>query len=151
VITADTNIFIYNIDTNNPAKHRTSAEIVDALVARRAPIGLQVAGEFYSALTRRLRRPPWEAAQSVRNLIASGPSFHVTRYSIERALAEAATGRFSFWDANLLSAAEQAGCTHMISEDMADGARLGRIEVVHAFAHGGGMSDRARALLFSRN
>jgi predicted nucleic acid-binding protein len=151
VITADTNVFIYNIDVYDPAKHRTAAVIIDALSAQRAPIGLQVAGEVCNALRRRLRRPPWEAAQAARNLLAAGPSFGTTRFSIQRALAEAATGRFSFWDANLLSAAEEAGCTHMISEDMGDGARLGRIEVVHPFAKDGALSERARDLLFRKN
>lgn len=150
MITADTNIFIYNVDIADPAKHRASAEIVDALAARRAPIALQVAGEFYAALTRQLRRPSWQAAQAARNLLSSFRIIAATQRSTERALAEAATGRFSFWDANLLSAAETGGCTYIISEDMADGLRLGNLEVVHPFA-GGDISDRARALLFEGN
>ena len=150
MITADTNIFVYNVDVDDLAKHRASAEIVDALVARRAPIALQVAGEFYSVLTRRLRRPPWQSAQAARNLLASFPIIAATRRSTQRAFAEAAAGRFSFWDVNLLSAAEEGGCTHMISEDMADGERLGKIEIVHPFGKDG-VSDRARILLFQRN
>jgi predicted nucleic acid-binding protein len=146
VITADTNIFVYNIDVDDPAKHRASAEIVDALVARGAPIALQVAGEFYSVMTRALRRPPWQAAQAARNLLASFPVISASQRSTERALAEAASGRFSFWDANLLSAAEDGGCTYIISEDMHDGAKLGRIEVVKAF-DAGGVSGRAREVL----
>jgi predicted nucleic acid-binding protein len=151
LITADTNVFVYAVDLRYPIKKRICADILAALASRRAPVGLQVAGEVFSVLSGHMRRPPWEAAQASRNLLASGPSFGTTRYSIERALAEAATGRFSFWDANLLSAAEEAGCTHMISEDMADGVRLGRIEVVHPFAKDGGLSDRARDLLFRKN
>ena len=150
MITADTNIFVYNVDVDDPAKHRVSAEILDALATRSAPIALQVAGEFYSALTRQLRRPPWESAQAARNLLASFRVIAATQRSTERALAEAATGRLSFWDANLLSAAEAGGCTYMISEDMSDGQRLGKLEVVHPFA-GGALSDRARALLYGGN
>jgi predicted nucleic acid-binding protein len=151
LITADTNVYAYSVDQREQTKRKGCVEIVAVLSARRAPVGLQVAGEFFSVLAGSLRRPPWEAAQTARNLLAAGPSFGTTRYSIERALAEAATGRFSFWEANLLSAAEEAGCTHMISEDMGDGARLGRIEVVHPFAKDGGLSDRARDLLFRKN
>jgi predicted nucleic acid-binding protein len=150
VITADTNIFVYNVDVDDPAKHHASAEILDALATRRSPIALQVAGEFYSALIRQLRRPPWQSAQAARNLLASFPIIAATQRSTQRALAEAATGRLSFWDANLLSAAEAGGCTYIISEDMADGFRLGRLEVIHPFA-GGDISDRARALLFQGN
>ena len=146
MITADTNVFVYNVDLDDAAKHRASVEIVDALVAQGSPIALQVAGEFYSAMTRGLRRPPWQAAQAARNLLTTFPVISATRRSAERALAEAASGRLSFWDANLLSAAEEGGCTFILSEDMSDGLRLGALEVVHPFA-GGGLSDRARALL----
>ncbi len=147
MITADTNIFVYNVDVDDPAKHHASAEILDALAARSAPMVLQVAGEFYSALTRQLRRPPWQCAQAARNLLASFRVIAATQRSTERALAEAATGRLSFWDANLLSAAEAGGCTYIISEDMADGLKLGNLEVVHPFG-GGVLSDRARTLLY---
>ncbi len=146
MITADTNVFVYNVDVHDPDKHRASQEIVDALAARGAPIALQVAGEFYSALTRKLRRPPWQAAQAARNLMTIFPVISATRHSSERALAEAASGRLSFWDANLLSAAEEGSCTHIISEDMQDGTRLGRLEVVKAF-EAGKVSARAREIL----
>jgi predicted nucleic acid-binding protein len=151
VITADTNVFVYSIDVYHPAKHRSAAELVDALAAQGAPLGLQVVGEFYAAVAGRLRRPPWETAQAARNLMRSFRAFGATQRSTERALAEAATGRFSFWDANLLSAAEEAGCTHMITEDMGDGVRLGRLEVVHPFTPHGDLSQKVRDLLFRQN
>lgn len=146
IITADTNIFLYSVDERAPDKQSVALELIEVVRRSRWPVGLQVAGEFYRAATRRLGKAPWEAAQGARNLIASYPSFTATRRSTERALAEAASGRFSFWDANLLSAAEAAGCTHMLTEDMRDGTRLGAIEVVSAF-DGSGISARALALL----
>jgi predicted nucleic acid-binding protein len=101
-------------------------------------------------MIRSLRRPPWQAAQAARNLLTSFPVISATRRSAERGLAEAASGRLSFWDANLLSAAEEGGCTFIISDDMSDGLRLGALEVVHPFA-GGSLSDRARAVLFGES
>ena len=49
-------------------------------------------------------------------------------------------------DALLLATAAEAGCAAAISEDMADGAALGSIRVVPAFA-GDGVNPVARALL----
>lgn len=144
--TVDTNILVYSIDERDEAKQRAAVVITDALIATRSPLALQVCGEFYHVATRRLRRPPWVAAQATRNLMTSFPIFSATVSSTSRALAEAASGRLSFWDANLLSAAELAGCTHVISEDMADGFRLGGLEVVRAFEDGR-PSKRARELL----
>jgi predicted nucleic acid-binding protein len=146
IVTADTNLFVYAVDERDPEKLAGALAVTEALRERQWPIGLQVCGEFYRASTRRLKRSPWEAAQGARNLMVSFGVFPATMRSTERALAEAASGRFSFWDANLLSAAEEAGCTHLISEDMQDGARLGRVEVVRAFDTAG-VSSRARELL----
>jgi predicted nucleic acid-binding protein len=59
----------------------------------------------------------------------------------------AAEGRFSYRDALLLATAAEAGCAAAISEDMGDGAALGPIRVVPAFAGDGGVNPAARALL----
>ena len=85
MITADTNIFVYNVDGDDPAKQDASTEILDALAARSAPMVLQVAGEFYSALARQLRRPPWQCAQAARNLLTSFRIIAATRRSTESA------------------------------------------------------------------
>ncbi len=49
-------------------------------------------------------------------------------------------------DALLLSAADAAGCTALFTEDMSDGARFGRVEIVDPFAPDG-LSARAQELL----
>ncbi len=134
--TLDANVLIYSVDDRDPLKQRAAGVIVDAVQAGHWPIALQVCGEFYHAATRRLGQSRWAAAQAARNLMTSYPTFGASMATTARALSETATGRLSFWDANLLSSAEAAGCTHLISEDMADGLRLGRIEVVHAFENG---------------
>jgi len=146
IITADTNLFIYATDERDPVRQAAALAATEALQARQSPIALQVCGEFYRACTRRLKRSPWEAAQGARNLMTAYPTFAQTRHSMERALAEAAAGRLSFWDAALLAAADEAGCTHMLSEDMQDGLRVGRTEIVRAFDIGG-VSERVRSLL----
>jgi predicted nucleic acid-binding protein len=59
---------------------------------------------------------------------------------------EAAAGRFSYWDAVLLASAATVGCTTMLSEDMADGARLGGITVRNPFGPNGLSAAAAAAL-----
>jgi len=146
IVTADTILFVYAVDFRDAAKHEAAYAIAMELGTSQAPIGLQVVGEFYRAVVRRLSFVPWDAARAARNLLTSHTSFRSSHQSTERALAEAAAGRFSYWDAALLCAAEEAGCTHILSEDMADGARLGRLEIVNPFGPAG-ISERARALL----
>lgn len=146
MVTLDTNIFVYAIDEAEPEKSVVASDIASRLQRAGAPIALQVCGEFFVAASRRSGRAPWEVAQSARNLLAAFPSFRTSRAAVERALAEAAAGRFSYWDAVLLASADEAGCTAILTEDMADGVRLGGVEVIHPFA-GGSLSERAEAAL----
>lgn len=113
---------------------------------RGGALGLQVFGEFYGVATGKLRQPAAAAATLANDWMRSFRLFGASAVSTRRALAIAEAGRLSFWDANLLAAAEDAGCTHLLTEDMQDGYRLGGIEVVHAFT-GDALSDRARRLL----
>jgi predicted nucleic acid-binding protein len=106
-------------------------------------------GEFYVTAVRKLKRAPWEAAQAARNLLGSFDTFTASRAALERALAEAAAGRFSYWDALLLASANEAGCRFCFSEDMADGVRLGGVEVVAPFGDGG-LGARAMKVLAMR-
>ena len=39
----------------------------------------------------------------------------------------------SFWDALVVRAAEQAGCEILYSEDLQDGRRFGKLQVVNPF------------------
>lgn len=144
--TIDTNILVYSIDGRDPGRQAVAQIVTEAVRLSSGPLALQVCGEFYRVTTKRFRQPPWLAAQAARNYMTAFPIFRATIASTERALAEAAAGRLSFWDANLVWAAEQSGCTHVISEDMADGLRVGRLEVVNPF-DGDQPSGRIRELL----
>ena len=141
--TIDTNIFVYMLDTRAPTKQAAAIELVEGLRARDCIIALQICGELYAALTRRLKRAPWEAAQAARNVLAAFDTYGASRAAVERALAEAMAARFSYWDALLLASAHEAGCDVCFSEDMAPGARIGRVEVIAPFGPRG-LSEAAR-------
>jgi predicted nucleic acid-binding protein len=145
--TIDTNIFVYAVDARDASKQAAAIELIERLREKDCFVSLQTIGELYAALTRRLKRAPWEAAQASRNILAAFPSFGSSRTVVERALAEAFAGRFSYWDAHQLAAAHEAGCRWCFSEDMTDGAKLGDVEVVRPFAAKGELNARARAIL----
>ena len=75
--------------------------------------------------------------------VAAGP----TALALQTALDAAGGGRFQFFDALLLATARDAGCSAVVSEDMADGSALDGVHVIPAFAAGGGLPEAARALL----
>lgn len=144
--TIDTNVFVYLLDAREPAKRAVARELTPALQAMDCLVGLQCGGEIYWALVRRLKRAPWEAAQAARDVLAAFPTFGPSETSVERALSEAMAGRFSYWDALLLASAHEAGCDYCFSEDMADGAKLGGIEIINPFG-ASGLSERAAEAL----
>lgn len=144
--TLDSNILVYAADVRDIAKRDASVRMLSALERLGGSIGLQAVGEYHAVLRKKLKRPVWEAAQAARNVLVSFRTFAYAEPDVSRAVTEAATGRFSYWDALLLSAAERHGLRYLISEDMSDGQRLGHIEVVAAFKDGH-VSPRAAAVL----
>jgi predicted nucleic acid-binding protein len=146
LVTIDTNILIYAIDEKNPGKQDAALLLVDALRQVQAPLCLQVVGEFFHVGVRKFRIPAKEMAIHARELLTFHRAFSGTVASTERAIDLAASGAFSIWDANLVSAAEAVGCTHILTEDMGDGQMVGRLEIVNPFS-GDALSERARELL----
>lgn len=145
-LSVDTNILIYSVDDRYPAKSRVAGKVVDAVLANGGILSLQVCGEFYRVATRKLGMKPERARAEVEYLLDAFPVFGATKATTRAALNLAAAGRFSYWDANLVSAAEAAGCDHLFSEDMAADDAFGRLEIVNPFS-GDALSERARELL----
>ncbi|MGQ0662699.1 MAG: PIN domain-containing protein [Pseudomonadota bacterium] len=144
--TLDTSILIYAVDARDKNKHRTASDIIRGASARDCWLTNQVVCEFFAVATRKMRMPPSEAAAQGRDWMVLFPGVETTREAIRVALAEAKSGRLSFWDALLLAAAEQAGCVVALSEDMADGTRLSNLVVRAPFASGG-VSEIATRLI----
>jgi predicted nucleic acid-binding protein len=144
--TIDANILVYSIETGD---HRQEAAIAIIAGAARAGglITVQALGEFFFATTRQRKLAPEAAMRQVALWsTAFGAPLPQSPAALTEAMAAAAAGRFSFWDAMLLTTAAQAGCTAIISEDMAPGTQLGPIRVIPAFA-GAEVSPEALALL----
>ena len=146
MITADTNVLIYLWDNQAPAKMDVATQVAALLAARSWPLALQVIGETQNVLRRKLRQPPWQAAQNARNLLITFPSFQASAANAAESLTLMAAGRLSYWDAMLATAARDAGCDMLLTEDMHDGARFGSLEIVNPFGPTG-PSDRMKALL----
>jgi predicted nucleic acid-binding protein len=146
MISADTNVFVYAIDQREPTKQAIAKSVLLALARVDAVVALQVVGEFQNSLKRRLKLPPWAAAQAARNLLAQYSSFPYDREAVESALALSAAGRMSYWDALLVTSADAVGVRTLLSEDMTDGLVHGGLEIVNPFGLGG-PSPRLQTLL----
>jgi predicted nucleic acid-binding protein len=113
--------------------------------ARRRPY-VHGSFEIHNVLTRKLRQPAWQAAHNARYLLSTFAFFRASEDNAGEPLTLLATSRMSYWDGVLVSAARDAGCPVMLSEDRREGARYGDLEVVNPFGERG-PSRRPRASL----
>jgi len=108
---------------------------------------LQAVSEFYAVVTRKgIVQPPDAAAQAA-DWLDLFPCAAASEAAVRTALADAAVGRASYWDALLVATAGEAGCRVILTEDLADGADLGGIRIRNPFSPSGGLAEQARGLL----
>jgi predicted nucleic acid-binding protein len=143
---AETNIFVYTADPADILKQRIALRVIKRLKELRAPIALQLIGEYQNVLRQKFKTEAWRSAEAARYLLNSFICFPASGDGVNLALAQMAAGQLSYWDALMLASAREAGCTVFISEDLQNGARLFGLEIVNPFA-ATGPSDRVRALL----
>jgi predicted nucleic acid-binding protein len=129
----DTNILIYADDKASPAKQRRALDLVaEHRRARTGVVSLQVLQEYFVTVTRKLRVDASIARRKV-ELLAE---FDVAAPEVADILAAIDLHRlhgFSFWDALVLRAAKQAGCSVVFSEDMQDAREIDGLEIVNPF------------------
>ena len=115
----DTNILLYAI---SPGNHERSKAEKAREILRRDDLSLsvQVLQEFYVQATRPTRSNPLTHAEAT-SLINVWLRFNVVELSVQLmqdALRLKHRYQTSYWDAAILSAAAQAGCTELLSEDL---------------------------------
>ena len=144
--TLDTNILVYSLDNAAGARHVIAAEIIALAVLRDCWLTLQAVSEFYAAVTRKRLVPAQEAAAQAGDWMKLFPCAAASAGAVQSALAAAASGRAYYWDALLVATSAEAGCSFVLTEDMADGDTLNGVRIVNPFG-GDGLAQQARRLL----
>ncbi|HUG24554.1 PIN domain-containing protein [Piscinibacter sp.] len=130
----DTNVVVYGFDRGAPLKQEQALALLsDHMSAGTAVFSTQVLQETYVTLTRKQALAPADALEVVRALsqeriIGSSAEFVV------RALTLSQKRRLSAWDALVIQAALDAGCTTLYSEDLQHGVRIDELRIVNPFA-----------------
>ena len=126
----DTNVLIYAVAQNDPRGPRA-----EALLAKGGVVGVQVLNEFVSVARRKMRMP-WkdvtEALDAIRVLCPSPVPITIATH--ETALQIAENRGFEIYDALIVSAALEAGCATLYSEDLRHGQVInGKLTVRNPF------------------
>lgn len=129
----DTNILVYTDDKGSPAKQKIALDLVaEHRGAGTGVLSLQVLQEYFVTVTRKLHLDVQIARRKVELL----SEFDVSAPDISDILTAIDLHRLhqiSFWDALIVQAAKQSGCTVLLSEDMQDMREIDGIRIVNPF------------------
>jgi len=129
----DTNILVYATDRDAGDKHDRALEIIARAARRPCILTIQALAEFYHATTRKGIVPRAEAAAQVRDWLELFQTAAAAADALQLALQASERGRLGFWDALMVATARQAGCSVLLSEDMADGTKPEGVIVLNPF------------------
>jgi predicted nucleic acid-binding protein len=138
IVFVDTNVLLYAEDLAHADKHRAARDWLRALWTRRCGrVSVQVLNEFYVNATRRLRppMPTGDARAEVRRYQRWQPwlNDHAT---VEAAWAVEARYGLNYWDALMVAAAQQQGCTVLLTEGLQHDQLIDAVRIVNPFRVG---------------
>lgn len=124
----DTNVVVYAF-LDDPRQEPALAALKEGGV-----ISAQVLNEFTSVSRRMLARSWDEIDSAVAVILARCPSVvPLTENTHRAALAIARESTLSFYDALIVAAAAEAGCTTLLSEDMQHGRMIAGVTIRNPF------------------
>jgi predicted nucleic acid-binding protein len=126
----DTSVLMYLLSSDAAKSDR-----VEALLADRGTISVQVLNEFAAVAIRKLKMPLPEVREVLDTIRAVCDVEPVTVETHDRALAVVERYGFSLYDSLLIAAALNAGCRILYSEDLQHGQLIDRqLRVVNPFS-----------------
>jgi predicted nucleic acid-binding protein len=132
----DTNIFVYSFDRSAAAKAQRAAQLIrEALMAQKGVVSYQVVQEFFNVALRRFAQPmkAADAGQYLSTVFRPLLAVHSSQALFAEALHLHAQSGLSWYDALIVSAAIQAGCELLYTEDLQHGQRFGGLQVRNPF------------------
>lgn len=132
----DTNLFVYQLEALDERKSSTADRIIhEGIEAGNACISFQVVQECLNTALRKAEIPLGtdQMRAYLNNVLA--PLFRVPA-SIplyNRALDVQARYRYGFYDAMIIAAALEAGCTRLYTEDLQDGQKINGLTIENPF------------------
>jgi predicted nucleic acid-binding protein len=131
----DSNVFVYAYQFNDREKQRVAQELVEAAVAGKFVISVQVLSEFASTLLH--KASPVATPDAVTAILDDlSPVRLVTANSdlVRRAVEARRAYGIHFYDGMIVAAAERAGCGRILSEDLNAGQRYFGVMVTNPFS-----------------
>ena len=132
----DSNIFVYLFDETDPEKHSVSkALILKGISEQSGCISFQVVQETLNVMTRKFPAlaTPSDARQFLESVLIPLWNVMPTPTLYQRAIDVHARYKFGFYDALIVAAALEAGCSVLYSEDLQHAQSIEGMRIVNPF------------------
>ncbi len=147
-IALDTNFLIYAENLHEASQTARATRFLAGLVLHETFLPVQVLGEFHRVLARKFRWSPANIRQSTDRWSKGAILLPTTETVLDGARDLAEFHQFDIWDAVILSAAAEARCDVLLSEDGHSGFNWRGVTIIDPFA--GELHPLAVQLLASR-
>lgn len=132
-VALDTNVLAYAEGVNAAEQRDVALDLVRSLPQEAIVVPVQVLGELFNVLVRKAGWPRADARQSLLSWRDTFPTIETSSEVLLTAADLATDHRFGIWDSVVVSAASQAGCRLLLSEDLHEGFTWGGVTVVNPF------------------
>lgn len=133
-VALDTNVLAYAEGINGAERRGPALDLVNRLPQEATVIPVQVLGELFNVLVRKAGKSRADAREALLSWRDAFPVIATSSEIMLTAVDLATDHRFGIWDAVVMSAASQAGCRLLLSEDLQEGFTWGGVTVVDPFA-----------------
>ena len=132
-VALDTNILVYAEGVHGQPKETSARAIVDRLAPESTLLPVQALGELYAVLVKKAGRSREQARDAVLKWGDTFPIIETSSPVLLQAMELSARHHLAFWDAVILSAAADANCRLLLSEDFQDGFTWSGVTVANPF------------------
>lgn len=124
----DSNILLYSLSPGGD-KHTTAS----TAIAMRPTISVQVLNEFVNVARKKLKLEISAISELLAPIRVKCEIVSLTEATHDLAVRISRDHKFKIYDANIIAAAELAGCDVLYSEDMTHGQLIGRVRILNPF------------------
>ena len=133
-VACDTNVLAHAEGVNGVEKKALAVALVEQLAPAATLIPVQALGELFNVLVKKAR---WKPADAQRAVLAWGDAFPLIETGasvVLGALDLTRTHQLGMWDSVILSAAADARCRLLLSEDLQEGFTWSGVTVTNPFS-----------------
>jgi len=132
-VTVDTNVLVYSVDSSRTLKQNAAIDLIQRMARKQQPLVDQCLYEFLNATTRKLSVPLAQAIAVVvgwtANLDIASPTSKTLGLTFNLLQAH----KLSVFDARLLAVCDENSIDYLLTEDLQDGGRYGRVTAINPF------------------